>query len=195
MSLLRTFIAIEFPPAIQNAIYEACKPLRQLLEPSSVRWVPPQNIHLTLKFLGEISPTNLEMLTQMLKTEANQHTPFEMEIGGLGSFPNPRRARVIWVGIRAPASLETLQRNVEAATVRLGYPAEERRFSPHLTIGRVNQHVTIAGQQKIRSALESIQIGAIGNVKVTAIHLFRSDLQPSGSVYTLLFQAPLRNHL
>lgn len=193
-SLLRTFIAIELPAAIQHAIHEASLPLHQRLDPSSVRWVPPQNMHLTLKFLGEISPASLDLLTQMLKAEASQYAPFEIEIGGLGSFPNSKRARVIWIGIRAPAALEMLQHNVEAAAVRLGYPTEERRFSPHLTIGRVNQHVTIAGQQKIRTALESTQIGTLGTIKVTAVCLFRSDLHPSGAVYTPLFHAPLQGN-
>lgn len=192
MGLLRSFIAIELPAALQEAIYRACLPLRQALGSSLVRWVPPQNLHLTLKFLGDVSSANLDLLKQMLRAETERQPPFVLEIGALGSFPNPKRARVIWVGIQAPAALTTLQRNIETAAARLGYLSEERRFSPHLTVGRVSQHVTIADQQKIRTLLESTQIGVIGQAQVMSVCLFRSDLQPTGAVYTPLFEAPLR---
>ncbi len=192
MSLLRTFIAIELPAVIQNTIQNATASLRQSLDHSLVRWVPPQNMHLTLKFLGDVSPASLDLLTQMLQAEASQHAPFGLEVRGLGSFPNPKRARVIWVGIQAPAALEALQRSIEAAAARLGYPVEERGFSPHLTIGRVSQHATSTGQQQIRTALENTHLGALGSTRVESIHLFRSDLHPSGSVYTSLFNAPLQ---
>lgn len=196
MSLLRSFIAIELPAALQEAIYRACLPLRQALGSSLVRWVPPQNLHLTLKFLGDVSSANLDLLKQMLRAETERQPPFELEVGMLGSFPNLKRARVIWVGIQAPAALTTLQRNIETAAARLGYLSEERRFSPHLTVGRVSQHATLADQQKIRTLLESAQIGVIGQAQVTSVCLFRSDLQPTGAVYTPLFEAPLRgNHL
>ena len=191
MSVLRSFIAIELPTALQNAVYQACLPLRQALDSRLIRWVPPQNLHLTLKFLGDVSPANLDLLKQMLKTEAERHVPFALEIGGLGSFPNPKRARVIWVGIQAPSGLMTLQHNIEKAAARLGYSSEERSFSPHLTVGRVGQHAGPADQQKIRTLLESAQIGAIGQTQVTSVCLFSSDLKPTGAVYTLLFEAPL----
>ncbi|MGQ9833313.1 MAG: RNA 2',3'-cyclic phosphodiesterase [Candidatus Villigracilaceae bacterium] len=194
--MLRSFIAIELPATLQEAIYQACLPLRQALGSSLVRWVPPQNLHLTLKFLGDVSSANLDLLKQMLRAETERQPPFELEVGTLGSFPNPKRARVIWVGIQAPATLTTLQRNIETAAARLGYLSEERHFSPHLTVGRVSQHATIADQQKIRTLLESTQIGVIGRAQVTSVCLFRSDLQPTGAVYTPLFEAPLRgNHL
>ncbi len=192
MSVLRSFIAIELPAALQNAIDQACLPLRQALDSTFIRWVPPQNLHLTLKFLGDISPANLDLLQQMLKTEAEQHSPFVVEIGGLGSFPNPKRARVIWVGIQAPSALMTLQRSIEMAAARLGYPPEERGFSPHLTVGRVGQHAGPADQQKIRALLEKTTIGKIGQARVTSVCLFRSDLKPTGAVYTPLFEAPLK---
>jgi 2'-5' RNA ligase len=192
MTLLRAFVAIELPSTIQDAVQKASAPLRQALGAGLVRWVPPQNMHLTLKFLGDVSPANLDLLAQILKVEASQHKPFEMEIGGLGSFPSPKRARVIWVGIQPPAALEALQRNVEAAAARMGYPPEERAFSPHLTIGRVNQHINSADQQKIRTALENCQVGILGHAQVQSVHLFRSDLRPSGAVYTPLFCAPLQ---
>jgi 2'-5' RNA ligase len=191
MSLLRTFIALEIPTHIQAAIHHETATLRQALGGSLVRWVPSENVHLTLKFLGEISPSNLEVLTQMLGVEATQHPSFEMEIGELGVFPSLRRPRVIWIGIQAPAVLESLQRGIEAAASRLGYESEARPFSPHLTIGRLKQHVNGADLQAVRAGLEGTGVGALGRVSVDSVHLFRSDLKPSGAVYTRLFSAPL----
>lgn len=192
MSLLRAFIAVEVPPAIHQAIEKETASLRSALNASLVRWVPAANIHLTLKFLGDVSPTNLELLKQMLSVEVCQHQTFELGFEGLGAFPNPKRARVIWIGIQAPAGLETLQRGIEAATATLGYPEEQRPFSPHLTIGRVKQNVGSTGMQKIRTVLEESEIGSLGNIHVNAVHLFKSDLKPDGAVYTRLFSAPLK---
>lgn len=191
MSLLRAFIAIEIPQGIHQAIEKQAAPVRAAINPSLVRWVPVENIHLTLKFLGDVSPANLEMLEQMLCAEVGHHSSFELEFGGLGAFPTPKRPRVIWIGVQAPAGLEALQHGIEAATATLGYPDEQRPFSPHLTIGRVKQNVGSAGMQQIRNALEGTKVGSLGTARVTGVYLFKSDLKPSGAVYTKLFSAPL----
>jgi 2'-5' RNA ligase len=191
MSLLRAFIAVEIPAEIHQAIEKKTAPIRAAVDDSLVRWVPSQNIHLTLKFLGETSPTNLEMLEQMLCAEVSQHRSFELSFGGLGAFPNPKRPRVLWIGIQAPAGLEALQHGIEAATATLGYPDEERPFSPHLTIGRVKQNAGSAAILKIRAALQETKIGSLGTIRVNAVHLFKSDLKPTGAVYTRLFSASL----
>jgi len=193
MSLLRAFIAVEIPPEIYQAIETKMAFLRSALNTSLVRWVPSTNIHLTLKFLGDTSPTNVELLAQMLSVETGQHQVFEIEFGGLGAFPNPKRPRVIWIGIQAPAGLEALQHGIEAASAKLGYPVEKRPFSPHLTIGRVKQNIHASGMQKIRTTLEETQVGSLGTAQITAVHLFKSDLKPTGAVYTKLFSAPLEN--
>jgi 2'-5' RNA ligase len=193
MTLLRVFIAVEIPLSIRQAIQEQTESLRAALGGGLVRWVPVENMHLTLKFIGDISPANVDMLAQMLTAEAQTCPPFSMDVSGLGSFPNPRRARIIWIGIHAPAALTSLQRGIEAAVTRLGYEAETRPFSAHLTIGRVRQQVSASDQQKVRAALEQMSVGALGTAEVSAVHLFKSDLKPSGAEYTDLFSAPLTN--
>ncbi|MBI5295240.1 MAG: RNA 2',3'-cyclic phosphodiesterase [Chloroflexi bacterium] len=190
MTLLRAFIALEIPASIQQAIQQQTAGLRKSADSSLVRWVTAGNLHLTLKFLGDVSSTNVQFLTQMLSREAGQHPGFSMQLGGLGAFPNPTRPRVIWIGIRAPETLPAVYRSLEAATARLGYPPEERPFSPHLTLGRVKQSVTPTDLQRIRTALEAANVGQLGTVEVTSIHLMKSDLKPTGSVYTRLFSAP-----
>ena len=100
---------------------------------------------------------------------------------------------MIWIGLDAPPALAALQRGVDAAAAQLGYPREERPFSPHLTIGRVAQTASASDLQHIRSALEATKVGILGTVRVQAIHIFKSDLQPGGSVYTLLYTLPMKS--
>ena len=192
MSVLRAFIAVEIPPDILKAIESKTAPLRAALDSSLVRWVPSNNIHLTLKFLGDVSLANVDMLSQMLNVEVSQHQSFALKFEGSGTFPNSRRPRVIWIGIQTPDKLEALQHGIEAAAATLGYPAEKRPFSPHLTVGRVKQNISSTGMQKVRTALEETQIGSLGTVQVSAVHLIKSDLKPTGAVYTRLFSAPLK---
>jgi len=191
MSLLRAFIAVEIPIVIRQAVCDAASDLQTEVG-ALVRWVPMENMHLTLKFIGDISPSNVDMLSQMLRAEADLFNCFELHLSGLGSYPSLKRPRVIYIGIQAPAALEALHRGIESASRRLGYESEERGFSPHLTIGRVKQNVTATEQQTIRRALEETKIDSLGTARVDSVHLYKSDLKPTGSVYTRLFSAPLK---
>jgi 2'-5' RNA ligase len=155
--------------------------------------VAPHNVHLTLKFLGDVSPTTLQNLAEAIKVEAASHGKFSISVGGLGAFPNPRRARVIWIGLEAPPALDTLRRGVEAAAAQLGYAPDGRPFSPHLTIGRVEQNASAADLQRIHTALEATKVGLLGTLQVEAVHILKSDLQPGGSVYSHLYAMPLKS--
>jgi len=191
MSLLRAFIAVELPIEIRQAACAATSKLRKEIG-ELVRWVPLENMHLTLKFLGDVAPSNMDMLSQMLRAETELFNCFDLGLNGLGSFPSPKRPRVIYIGIQAPAALESLYRGIESASRRLGYESEERGFSPHLTLGRVKQNVTATEQQMIRRALEQTKIDSLGTARVDSVQLFKSDWKPTGSVYTQLYSAPLR---
>lgn len=190
MSLLRVFIAIELPASACEAVQKETSRLRQTLGSDFIRWVPARNMHLTLKFLGDTAASHLDFLKQMLVRESDLHAPFDMLLGGLGYFPNLRNPRILWIDIHAPA-LPPLQRGIEAGASRLGYKPEARPFSPHLTIGRVRENVSLTEIQKIRAALLTVHPGNITIARVDSIHLFKSDLQPGGSVYTKLFSTPL----
>lgn len=192
MTTLRAFIAVEIPPAIQQAIHSETESLRRALGSELVRWVPCQNLHLTLKFLGDISSANVNMLEEMLTAEAGRVSAFSIRASGLGSFPTPKRARVLWVGLHAPAGLAALQHGIESAAAKLGYEAEQRPFSPHLTIGRVRQQVTASDQQAISKALERTHVGDLGEAEISSVYLYKSDLNRDGAVYTRLFSASLK---
>ncbi len=194
MGLLRAVLASELPTPLQDAIHTATAALRTLLSDGVVRWVPAHNVHLTLKFLGDVSPSTLDLIKQMLLAEAAQFSAFDVQVQGLGCYPNPRRPRVLWVGLNAPSELASLQRAIEAAAARLGYESEEREFSPHLTIGRVRQNASASDVHRIRTAMEGMHVGLLGTTRVDAIHLFKSELRPEGSLYTRLFSAPLRTN-
>ena len=191
MNVIRAFIAISLSDEVHRGLEQVLRDLKSRLPGSAVRWVPGKNIHLTIKFLGDVSLASLEMLTNMLQTEAARHPPFEFSVGGLGAFPTPHRPRVIWVGVEAPAELASLQRGVETEMARLGYPPEERPFSPHLTLGRVTRNAPSGEMHQLSNVLEAYKVGFLGVTRVQAIHLFRSDLQTSGAIYTRLHSASL----
>ncbi len=190
MPTIRTFIAIDLPILIQDKLGEVIQQFKEK-QIEAVRWVSPRNIHLTLKFLGDISPANLDTLTKVLTSEASHYRGFEIQIGGSGAFPNTRWPRVIWVGVKAPPSLETLQHGIESETHRLGYSGEDRPFSPHLTLGRVSNNATPQEIRRLSDTLCNLNVGELGHVMVESIRLFRSDLQPGGAVYTPLYTCAL----
>jgi RNA 2',3'-cyclic 3'-phosphodiesterase len=191
MPVIRTFIAIELPETIQQQLVLISKQLQAVMPAGSVRWVAVQNIHITLKFLGEISTGQIDQLTQALSIEVTRHPIFQVSVEGLGAFPNVHRPRIIWVGIKAPPELYELQKGIDTETARLGYPSEEREFSPHLTLGRISHNASVDDVRKIGEGIVSIKVNKLGFLKADRVHLFKSDLQPRGPIYTNLFSIPL----
>lgn len=197
MEAIRAFIAIELPEALRQKLSAVGQQIQaQAGEPArrAVRWVPAGNMHLTLKFLGEVSSANLKTLARMLEAEAGRHAPFTFTVGGLGAFPNTRRPRVVWIGSEAPPDLGALQHAIDLETQRLGYPGEDRPYSPHLTLGRINQNAQPDAVAQLARVLGEMKVGLLGEVSVDAVHLFQSDLRPTGSVYTSLYRFPLRGN-
>jgi len=191
MSVIRAFIAIELPAAIQDQLRKVIF----LLTPGTgmVRWVPPENIHLTLKFLGDVESTKIQPLQSALRQEVGRCQSFEIRISGLGAFPNTHRPRVLWTGVQAPAELAALAQAVESATVPLGFPTEDRPFSPHLTLGRVSQHASPDEVTAIGALIAKTVIGELGKAWVENLTLFRSDLRPTGAIYSAIDHPKLAN--
>ncbi len=190
MNAIRSFIAIELPVSIQNQLDKIIGQLKGPMT-SAVRWVPAQNIHLTLKFLGDVSPGNMDMLMNILRAEVSRQKTFSITVGELGAFPTPHRPRVLWIGISAPSQLITLARLVEGETRKLGYAAEDRPFSPHLTLGRVSQNASPLQVRQVADALAGIKVGSLGNADVREVVLFKSVLTPKGAEYSALLKVPL----
>jgi 2'-5' RNA ligase len=190
-AVIRAFIAIDLPDDLQQKIEDITRQLQSQIRSSAVRWVPSRNIHLTLKFLGEVSPTNLELVKKIMRAEAERHHPFEVKVGTLGAFPTVRRPRVIWIGVDAPPDLIALQKGIESETLRLGYTTEDRPFSPHLTLARFSHNGMPDEVRTVGDVLASTKVGSLCSFTANQFHLFSSDLQPGGAVYTRLFSVPL----
>jgi 2'-5' RNA ligase len=191
MSVIRAFIAIELSVPVQQKLDLVSRELQQKMSSLPVRWVPVNNIHLTLFFLGEVSTANLSSVSNELQAEASQHPPFEIIVGKLGAFPNANRPRVVWIGIQAPPVLAELQNGIAQRMNRLGYANEERDFTPHLTLGRVSRTAEPGEIRRIGEAIRQKEVDLLGQVDIRKVHLFRSDLKPTGAVYESISTSPL----
>jgi 2'-5' RNA ligase len=191
--LIRAFIAIELSAAVRARLDDLQTRLRAELEPLPLRWVAAANLHLTLKFLGEAAPTTLKQVEGPLAAAAAQIAPFALGLGGLGAFPSRQRARVVWIGVAGPPELAALARSLDEATARLGFPREERPFSPHLTLARVGRDLSREGAAQLAQILTgpvALAAAELGTSPAAAVTLFQSDLGPAGPRYTPLFSAP-----
>jgi len=191
MEVIRAFIAINLSADVLERIEQVALDLKKRMNSVPIRWVPTENIHLTLKFLGNVSTANLELLKDILGNVASNHHECDISVGGIGVFPKPHNPRVIWVGMEVPQELFNLQREIEIETARLGYSREHRPFSPHLTFGRVSRNASTEDVQIIAESLENYKVGFLGATRVRTVYLFRSDLKPEGAEYTPIHSAAL----
>jgi 2'-5' RNA ligase len=188
----RLFIAIELPSSVLAQLADVQDHLKKRTPPGTVRWVNPAGIHLTLKFLGDVSVTRRGSLEQALSAAVEGHAPFMLSIGGLGCFPNSGRPRVAWIGLQNQVkALAALRDDVERLIAPLGYPTEDRPFSPHLTLGRVQREARRPDIQKLGELIANFPAPTAQHWQVTGVSLIRSELKPAGAVYTPLFHAPL----
>jgi 2'-5' RNA ligase len=194
MDAIRAFIAIELPAPILAQLEQVESRLRPLLPPDCLRWVKPDSVHLTLKFLGQVPSDQIDIISSALRNSVAALHSFELEVGGAGCFPNLQRPRVMWVGIQEEAPggrLSAVQRAVENSIAPMGYPTEPRAFSPHLTLGRLARDVSSSDLRKIGEVVRASAVGSLGHWTVSQVALIKSDLRPSGAVYTTLAHMPL----
>jgi 2'-5' RNA ligase len=191
MSKIRSFIAIEIPEAIQQKI---AKFSLMVSNPKTkgIRWVHPPNIHLTLRFLGDISPMDLDSLKSILFTIAGQYPVFNISIQDTGTFPSGNLPRVIWVGAISAPELFQLQQEIEVQLVKIGFESENHSFRPHITIGRISDHIHRDEITQLMVNLDRLQNKLFGSFSVNAIQLFRSELHPTGPIYSSLCSANLK---
>lgn len=195
MNLIRAFIAIPIPSALQTAIQQGTAPLRQAVSGKLVRWVPTQNMHLTLKFLGDTAPADVEKLKDALKRELENQPDFEIAVKGLGAFPNITHPRVIWLGMEDKDRLSALHRCAEAAARQIGGEADKNKFSAHLTLGRVRRQARKAGRDQIYQAILAHQTVDLGSFWAREVHLYQSTLKSTGAVYRSLLSVQLSQSL
>lgn len=179
---MRLFIAIDLSPEIKNRLSSAVKILKPVA--SDIKWVAPENYHLTLKFLGETDDSRVETIKQVLEKVASKHRRFYLSVRGTGSFPPGQvRMRVIWVGFQAGPELYALQSELEEALSQEGFSREERPFTPHLTIGRAREP---RKQERLKAELDRMGAEEYGTMEVSEINLFQSILRPEGPEYRII---------
>lgn len=191
--ILRAFIAIEVQQSIQEAIFKLTSKLRRDYPTPGIRWVSINNIHLTLKFLGEVPSQKLDILIQSLDFEIKQLEPFSIPFSETGVFPNVRRPRIIWIGLKYLPELVNLISIIESSSSKLGHPKEERPFSPHITLGRIGESFPVALHQKLLPELSVVDITSIDPVLINSIKVFKSDLKPKGPEYTVIRSFPFKD--
>ena len=191
MQTVRAFIAIELSPDILAQVGRLQDRVRQDLPSGLVRWVQPEGIHLTLKFLGDVDQAALPAIEQALRAACAPHAPFGLRVADMGCFPDPRRPRVVWIGVEDEShSLIALQRDVERAIAPLGFPPDRRGFHPHLTLGRVKERRQAAELEALGAYVARAKV-RVGQMAVDSVHLMRSELLPGGAVYSALTVVPL----
>ena len=182
MPTLRTFVALPLDSHITTSLQDLYRQLKSL--PVDVKWVDPQSIHLTLTFLGNVEEARIDPLCEAIRRGIGGKKPWTVAVKKIGTFPAMRNPRVVWVGLDDPSGrLITMQQRIEAELAPLGFEKEKRKFTPHLTVGRVR---SAKGKKELVSFLIDERERELGEMEIHRIILFKSNLKPTGAVYTAL---------
>lgn len=185
--MVRAFLAIDLPGSLHHGLSQVQEHLKK--SAADVRWVPVGNIHLTLKFFGNVTEPGVEAIVTETARVAQRFSTFELQISGAGAFPSIRSPRVLWLGIGGETgTLAKLYQGLEQAFANLGYLPEGRAFNPHLTLGRVRSP---RGREKLTRLLENLPLPTFPPFPVSQLTLLRSTLTPQGAIYTPLKIIPL----
>ena len=182
---MRLFVALQIPSSVRENLAALIQEMRSIAP--ELKWVRPENLHVTLKFLGETPPEKLDALRDTLAA-ARSAQPLHLRFHGVGFFPNDKRPRVFWAGLTSSPDLAPLAHEIDLATAALGFPPETRAFTPHLTLARFNQPAI--SPQQLHAAAENSATREFGTLNTATFHLVRSQLKPTGAEYTTLQSFP-----
>jgi 2'-5' RNA ligase len=192
MEQVRSFIAIELPDELKEGLSQLQAQMI-LGKASSVKWVDPSGIHLTLKFLGNIAVSRISAITRAMEEAARGLSSFQLKVTGLGGFPNLKRVQVAWVGIGGEVDkLGQLQQRIESNLAPLGFAAESRRFTPHLTLARLRDRASPEERERFGQLITDTKFEAAYTIKVDSINLMRSQLTREGAIYSRLSSFELK---
>lgn len=186
---MRLFLAINLAPDVRRDIIDATAPLRDAAP--DVSWLDEPRLHLTLKFLGENPPERADVIASAVSGVAARHRALTMSLGGIGAFPNFRRARIVWMGVAQDPRLELLHHDVEVACEALGFELEGRPFRPHLTLARIKHRLPEDRLRELSRAAKRVDFHT--ECDVQSIDLMQSEPLSPGAVYRRLVAAPLRS--
>ena len=189
MARMRTFLAVELTEPVRQAITVLQDQLAR--SGSEVKWTEPENLHVTLLFLGEVEDRQVPRVCRIAEEVAGQHARFRISVEQLSCFPHPRRPRILWVGIGAGTQeLVALHDSLEPPMIDLGYRREERRYVPHITLGRIKSDGPVDSLVKAMARKADWQGG---EMEVREVSILSSELTPEGPLYTVLGRAPLQS--
>ncbi|HCJ09555.1 MAG TPA: RNA 2',3'-cyclic phosphodiesterase [Clostridiales bacterium] len=188
MAGIRSFVAVEADEGSRSEAARLIEALRR--SGADVKWVSPENLHLTLKFLGDVPPGDVPEVASALELAVGGEAPFRVRLAGLGAFPSLSRPRVVWVGVgEGRERLEALAGRVDERLAEVGFPRERRRFSAHITLGRCRSSRNLA---ELKTALAERRNYTGPEFTVSRVVLFSSVLRPTGPIYTPLAIFPLQ---
>ena len=176
---MRLFIAVELAEYIREEIARVQARMKKTQD--IIKWVDPASIHITLKFLGEVREERIGKILEVIEQITEKVSPFNIEIEGMGAFPNLTSLRVIWIGVKNNSSLGWLAANLESTLEKEGFPREKRKWVPHLTVGRVK---VLKERDKLREFILREKGSKVGGMKVRYVTLMQSYLTPKGPIYT-----------
>jgi 2'-5' RNA ligase len=186
---MRTFIAIKLPQNIRTGLSNIQDELKQT--GADVKWVKPDNIHLTLKFLGEIDDSLAEKIKSVISAAAQQTPSFNLSLSQLGAFPKIQFPRVIWIGVNNDQPVIKMAKDLEQELIKIGIPTESRAFNSHITLGRVR---SAQNRRALSEKLETLNKPSSSQPEftVSGITLFKSTLTPQGPIYEAISDSPLK---
>ncbi|MFC1899711.1 RNA 2',3'-cyclic phosphodiesterase [Chloroflexota bacterium] len=183
MEIIRSFIAIELPDSLKQNLNTLKTHLKKLTPPGT-KWVNSKSIHLTLKFLGHINAERTGEITKVITDTTSNILLFNLKIGGVGAFPDWNRVQVIWVGISGDIDkLLMLQQKIEDGLSPLGFTPETRKFTPHLTLARLNREITADKRQNFGQLVSKTELTLSDEIKVSGISLMKSELTRAGAIH------------
>ena len=192
---IRSFIAIKLPDELKRELGRLQARLKKE-EPPGVKWVDPNGIHLTLKFLGDVEENWLSEITDAIKTAVQGTPPFNLVVKELGVFPNLKRVQVVWVGMSGEVDkLGQLQQRLESKLAPLGFAPETRPFVPHLTLARLRDQTSMAERERFGQVITKTKFESAYPIKVETISLMKSELTREGAIYSLISSVGLEKPL
>jgi 2'-5' RNA ligase len=192
MEQVRCFVAVELPDEVKTGLDQLQAQLKSGSQ-TSVKWVDPYSIHLTLKFLGNVAVDRIDPITAAMEEATQGVSPLHLEVKDLGVFPNLRRVQVVWVGVSGEVDkLARLQQRLESNLAGLGFTPERRRFTPHLTLARLRDRASPDEREGLGKLIASTKFEAAYTFPVDAISLMRSQLTREGAIYSKISSSELK---
>lgn len=188
---MRTFIAADFPVEIVENIRTTLSYLKAQTPGHDLKWVASENLHLTIKFLGDIAESRLENIKTIFQDELRGQNEFLVTVEGLGFYPNAQHPRVVWFGITPEQTLKQIHRKLDIALQKIDVHTDQRGYSPHLTVARVRRNVDQQTIKKIGETLSKFKVDPLGSAVINQIKLYQSKLTPQGPVYSPLLTMTL----